>query len=43
MACLNYAATKAHALEHLVEAQGDHKRFDGVRILRRTEGDADDH
>ena len=40
---LNYAATKAHSLEHLVEAQGDHERFDCIRVLRGAEGDADDH
>ena len=30
-------------LEHLVEAEGDHKRLDGAGVLRRAEGDADDH
>ena len=40
---LNDAAAKSHALEHLVEAQGDHQRLDGARAFGRPKGDADDH
>jgi hypothetical protein len=40
---LNDAAPKTHALEHLVEAQGDHQRLDGARVFGRAKGDADDH
>ena len=40
---LNDAAAKTHALEHLVEAQGDHQRLDGARVFGRAKGDADDH
>jgi hypothetical protein len=40
---LNDVAAKTHALEHLVEADGDHQRLDGARVFEDAKGDADDH